>query len=187
MKVVRTLFILVVLAASFVVMAATEALACSCVPPRPDHKAIKDASAVFTGTLIATEPGVEIGFDEVTWTFAVDTVYKGDLTDSQDIRSPTQSAACGLTFKEEKRYAVFAYAGEEDAVSDDNLFTNSCMNTRPLGDGKDLKLEPIRAFEGAADVPHGDVQTKIPWWQLVLGSIAFVALILGVLAVFRRG
>lgn len=137
--------------------------------------------------MVETEEGVEIGFDEVTWTFAVDTVYKGDVTDSQDIRSPTQSAACGLTFKEEKRYAVFAYAGEEDAVSDDNLFTNSCMNTRPLGEGEDLKLEPVRDFAGGVDlVPVEDGHIEVPVWALALGVVTLTALIAGGLAYYSR-
>ena len=141
MKRIRALLLVALMASSMVVVAATQALACSCIPPRPDEEAVKDADAVFSGTMVQTEKGVNVGFDRVTWTFAVDTVYKGDVEDSQEVTSHTQSAACGLIFKEEKRYAVFAYSGAEGQASDE-LETNSCMNTRSLGTNEDLRLPP---------------------------------------------
>lgn len=185
MKIVRTLLLVAVVASSFVVMAATQAFACSCVPPRPDDKAVKDAEAVFTGTMVDSKVK-ELGFSRAEWTFAVDTVYKGDVSARQVVHSHTQSSACGLVFDKGKRYAVFAYEGDPSMAASAELSTNSCMNTRPLDESKELKLKPVRAFAEDSGIPHGDVQTQIPLWQLVLGAIAFVAVILGVLAVFRR-
>ena len=149
MRKLHALLLTTLLAYSLVVVAATQALACSCVPPQPDRKAVKEAAAVFTGSVVEVEDGVEIGMDPVTWTFAVDTVYKGDVAAEQEITSHTQSAACGLVFKEQKRYVVFAYEDEEGLLSRGDLTTNSCMNTRELDPADKLELQPIERNVGA--------------------------------------
>lgn len=167
MKVVRALLLAVVVTPALVALSATQALACSCIPSQPDPAALKDATAVFSGTVAEIEPGVDIGFDTVTWTFAVDQVYKGEVGRSQDVRSPTQAAACGVVFKGEKRYAVFAYENQG------KLVTNSCMNTRPMPEGKELKLDPIAAFEPdpSAEEPDEDAG----WDPFVVGAFGAVA------------
>lgn len=188
MKLLRTVLLVVLVAPALVVVGATEAIACSCIPRQPDKVAVKDAGAVFTGTLSDTEDGVDIGFDDVTWTFAVDTVYKGDeVTEEQDVTSQTQSAACGLVFKEEKRYAVFAY---EDKGK---LETNSCMNTRPLAEGKDLKLEPVATFDDAEGMGPGgteaDPEETGGWDPVAVAGVGLVVVgaVVGVaLSVARR-
>jgi hypothetical protein len=168
-------------APALVVVGATQALACSCVPARPDKVAVKDAKAVFAGTLVDIEDGIDVGFDNVTWTFEVDEVYKGDdVTEMQDVGSQTQSAACGLVFKEEKRYLVFAYDNKGD------LETNSCMNTRPLGEDEELDLEPVAAFEPQTPPDGPDVGTR--WSPAAIGSFGVVVLIaLVTLGVFVAG
>ena len=173
MKLVRSVLLALIVAPALVVVGATQAIACSCVPPGPDAQAIKDADAVFSGTVAEIEPGVEIGFDSVTWTFAVDEIYKGDVGSSQDVRSQTQSAACGVVFKEGKRYAVFAYENKG------NLVTNSCMNTRPLGDGKELGLDPVAAFDPE---PPDEPEETSGWDPFVVGSLGMVVLV-GILTV----
>src|SRR5687767_10159417 len=107
MKILRAVLLVVLVAPALVVVGATQAMACSCIPRQPDKVAVKDATAVFTGTMVEADVA-EPGFSPGVWTFAVDKVYKGDeVTEEQDVGSQTQSAACGLTFKEEQRYAVF--------------------------------------------------------------------------------
>ena len=173
MKKVHALLLTTLLACSLVVVAATQALACSCVPPQPDRKAVKEAAAVFTGAVVEVEDGVEIGMDPVTWTFAVDTVYKGDVAERQQVTSHTQSAACGVVFKEEKRYIVFAHDGDETYPSDVDLATNSCMNTRPVAASEDIDLEPVREIVGPPLQPPGDHVERM-WSPL---SIALTALL----------
>lgn len=176
MKVVRALLLAVLVTPSLVVLSTTQALACSCIPPGPDKVAIEDADAVFSGTVSDIEDGVDIGFDNVTWSFAVDRVYKGaEVTEDQDVTSQTQSAACGVIFKEEKRYAIFAYENKG------KLVTNICMNTRPLAEGKDLKLEPIATFDNMQDeAPDRDPDPATGeggsgWDPLAVGAVGLLA------------
>jgi hypothetical protein len=158
------------IAPSLVVMGATRALACSCIPQQPDKAAIEDAQAVFSGTLDEVEPGVEVGFDVVTWTFAVDTVYKGEVERSQDVTTQTQSAACGLVFDEGKRYVLFAYTDESD-----RLGTNVCTNTRPLGRNEELNMAPVAAFsESPPPVAAPAVEETNGWDPVAVGSLGLL-------------
>ena len=171
MKIVRAVLLVVLVAPALVVVGATRALACSRVPPEPDPVALKDAAVVFSGTVAEIEPGVDIGFDRVTWTFAVEQVYKGDVPETQEVTSHTQSAACGLAFKEEKRYVVFAYR------QGGGLETNVCMNTRPLADDADLKMEPISDFVSEEPSPQAaEPDDDSGWDPFVVGSLGTVAL-----------
>ena len=181
MKIARGILVVALLAPALVVVGATQAFACTCIPPQPDAKAIADADAVFTGTLSEVEPGADIGFDlNVEWTFAVEETYKGDLGETQDVRSATQGPACGLVFKEGKRYAVFAYENRG------NLVTDSCTNTRPLGEGKELDLEPAAGFEPQTPPDEPDVESR--WSPFAVGSFGIVVLIaLVTLGVFVAG
>lgn len=145
------------------------AWACSCVPAPPDEQAAQDADVVFTGTLIdadVAQPGITAG----TWTFTVDTVYKGEIGREQEVRSETQSAACGLIFKEQKRYAVFAY--EQSGT----LQTNSCTNTRVVSDSKSLNLEPVLRFEGTPVAPLPLDQTS-SGGGVIVAVIAITAIV----------
>ena len=172
---VRTFFVVVILAASIVVVSATQALACSCVAPRPDREAAKDAAAVFTGTVVDAEvrdPG-----GRGAWTFAVDTVYVGDVSEDQIVHSHTQSAACGFLFEEGKRYAVFAFEGDESMAADAELSTNLCMNTRALRDGRELELEPIADFEAQ---PDEEESTPGPGSSTEDGVSIWIAIAIGV-------
>lgn len=171
---IRSILLVLLLAPALVVVGASSALACSCVPSQADDKAVKSADAVFAGTVIDTEDGVDIGFDEVTWTFAVDTVYKGDVEATHEITSPTQSAACGVILKEQERYVVFAYADEEGLLSRGDLMTNSCMNTRELKRGQDVNLERIRAFEGPVAVEDRQEDYWGRLWPSVLPASLFL-------------
>ena len=157
MKTLRMLILGLLLVPSFVVLGATSALACSCIPPRPDKKAAVDAKAVFTGTVVDSKVK-ELGFSRGEWTFAVDTVYKGDVPATQVIHSHTQSAACGFVFDEGKRYAVFAIEGDPTMAADAELTTNSCMNTRVLPQGKELELIPVADFESDSLGPGSDLE-----------------------------
>jgi hypothetical protein len=135
---------------------------------------VKDAKAVFSGTMVEADVA-EPGFSPGVWTFAVDKVYKGDgVTETQDVSSHTQSAACGLVFKEEKRYLVFAYENKGA------LETNSCMNTRPLGESEEPKLDAITTFAsgdgpgpGAEVPPTSDEGSG--WDPIAVGAMGLLA------------
>jgi len=169
-RTIRAFLVTVLIAPALVVIGASSALACSCVPPRSDPKALREAAAVFSGTVVDRSDG-EVGFDEITWTFAVDTVYKGDVLDTQDIETQTQGSACGVVFEERKRYVVFAHEDTEALSPGVDLATNSCMNTRELNDGDRLTLDPV-AFPDAGSDPEPLLPTK----TILYGGVGVVLL-----------
>lgn len=143
---------------------------------------------MFTGTVIDTEDGVKVGFDEVTWTFAVDTVYKGDVADTQEIESHTQSAACGVIFKEQKRYVVFAHKGgptEPVSSARDVLSTNSCMNTRELDATDKLELKPIDR-NVAAPPPFAEPQQSWGVPQVVVTALIVLVALGGAVFAWKK-
>jgi hypothetical protein len=70
----------------------SSAYACSCVYAQQDPELVRRAEVIFTGTLIRDQ-----SFDQTrTLTFAVERVYKGQATATQEIKTRADSAACGL-------------------------------------------------------------------------------------------
>lgn len=167
------------LTASFVVMATTQALACSCVPTRPDHKAVKDTEVVFSGSVVGFAAGEPVN----TWTFEIDTVYKGHVSDRRlEVTSHEQPTACGLSFKMERRYAVFAY----EPRPGESLQTNSCLNTRPLKAGEDLELPPLIQYPIAERDDTASLGWIFLWPYYVAALIGLVGLAVFFYVVRRR-
>jgi hypothetical protein len=137
MKVARVLgLIAIVVAACPVLLAVTAApaAACSCLA-LDDDEAFSLADAVFTGSAVdrrvPSDPTAP-----TTLVFAVDHVYKGDVVATQEIRTPSSSAACGLS-PDRSRLLVFAAepgtteSGALDA-SDGQLVAFLCGGTRTV-------------------------------------------------------
>ncbi|HET7483732.1 MAG TPA: hypothetical protein VFK89_12825, partial [Actinomycetota bacterium] len=87
------------------------------------------------------------------WSFAVDSVYKGEIHEEQEIVTSQQSSACGFSFDEGQRYVVFAFSRPGGTLT-----TNSCSNTRPWPAGRELALggaephPPVRGQSGRSNL-----------------------------------
>lgn len=111
---------------------AAMALACSCLVATEAEQAAR-ASALFAGTAVASSDpnagGPLIGSgDPIEWTFAVDTVVKGEVVADQRVTTARDGASCGASFEVGRRYLVFASDGESGG-----LVTGVCSGTRPFG------------------------------------------------------
>lgn len=82
--------LLLVLASIWVLPA--PAYACSCVHDQQDPELVRRAEVIFTGTLIGDRSAGQTR----TLTFAVERVYKGQATATQEIKTGPDRAACGL-------------------------------------------------------------------------------------------
>jgi hypothetical protein len=60
------------------------------------------------------------------WTFAVDTVQKGDLVDAAEVQSALDASVCGITFELGQRYQLYAQAAAQ------HLQTSVCLGTTEL-------------------------------------------------------
>lgn len=105
---------------------APSALACSCVPRRPDHVAVRDYDAVFTGRVVDSAGPAFFGGSN-GYALAVEEVIKGTVYEKQWIFSEPQGSACGMKLRNASRYIVFAYGDDASSLS-----VNSCSNTRRI-------------------------------------------------------
>jgi hypothetical protein len=109
--------------ATLLLASAPSAQACSCIAMTPREKA-RSADVVFTGPvreLHQRHDGIVVA------RFQVRTLYKGSVRRMVNIETGPDEAACGCSFKQGRRYTVFAYrlgAGE-------GLATDICSGTKP--------------------------------------------------------
>ena len=90
------------------------ALACSCVQSTKPQ-VVESATVIFTGTVTAERRSI-VPFmtcnvssaDPVTFDFAVDQVFKGDVPRTVAVSTVVSGASCGYEFQVGKRYTVFA-------------------------------------------------------------------------------
>lgn len=167
--------------AALTAMPVTTVLACSCMPATiPDSMGFADV--VFIGTATAAEappPGeVVSSMDPVHYAFAVDAVYKGDVTEAEIVATTAMDgASCGTSFGIDERWLVFAN------VQDGEIWTGLCSGNILLADDDAEAAalaelpEPIAEPE-AEPAPGGDdgAGIAIPLPVLIgLGGLVVVA------------
>ena len=119
----------------------TKAYACDC-PQVTDAEYVAQADAIFTGRIIENETSPS----ERIITFAVERIYKGDVSARQVVR--TERAGCGLRVNGPDTYVVFAAV---DPDPQRGLTANQCGGTRTgpapieLGEGWPAPDEPTPA------------------------------------------
>ena len=105
----RRLMVLVLLALGWVAVSPVAAHACE-TPAPPRVKQLRQATAVFTGTVsqVSADPS-DAGMTTL-YVVSVERVYKGETVNSEvTVTSPTTRAKCGLSgVKEGKRYLFVA-------------------------------------------------------------------------------
>lgn len=119
------------------------------------------ADAIFSGSLTTSErsPAPGSSPDGLSYTFAVDRVYKGEVAANQRVISVASSGSCGLELRGSGPFLVFAsrknlFGG---AATDLNAFL--CGGTRPLGtgadpalgEGQELRAVPVAGGDNLAD------------------------------------
>jgi hypothetical protein len=119
-------------------LAVGPAHACSCTGGT-DAEKFKLAQAVFTGTLVGREEpnesaSVQSSADPVIYTFAVDRVYKGTITNPQRVKSVVDGASCGLELRSNGPFVVFTSERPFVTLPDAGL----CGGTREVATGEKL-------------------------------------------------
>jgi hypothetical protein len=112
---VRRLAVALAIAAAVPALSIRPAWGCSCAAATP-RQIGSGADVVFTGT-VASAP--RVSGQIVSVDFEVDTVYKGPSGPRLTVTTNAQGSACGLVFRPNQRYTVFA--SRADAVLSANL------------------------------------------------------------------
>lgn len=124
---------------------------CSCLPPPPPREALAQAGAVFAGTVVSVRAREgEGGMGEHEVRIVPTRRWKGAAADTVVVRTPDNSAACGVAFTPGESYLVYASGGDEPRVI-------LCSRTRPLAQaGEDL------AALGTPDATRIPVRKELP-------------------------
>ena len=167
---IRLLLTLMLVAGGLVFVVPGRAMACSCVPPPPFEKAVKQADAVFVGEVASSEPvdgrqpfaGI-MSDGLVSYSFAVEEVVAGDVGSGVKVISHSSGATCGFPFHEGDRYVVFA--DERDG----RLETNLCSRTEQINETLTFGGEaPVG--ETQAGSPTDDETETTPPTALIMGA-----------------
>ena len=111
--------------------------ACSCMRVPPET-ALAEHDAVFEGRVVSVEPEG----DRLRVRFEVVQQWKGVTTETVELRTANNSAACGVAFEADTSWLVYADAEEGGYV------TGLCSRTARMSDA-----EEDREFLGAGEVP----------------------------------
>lgn len=132
--------------AGLVVGTGSPAYACTCAQEALGSLA-KDAGAVFIGTAekVRTEGDMRL------YTFRVSAVYSGSAAPTTTVRTPADSAVCGIALKLKHQYMVL---GEQDQPHGD-VATTLCSGTQPISDRVieevERSLGPATPYRGMPD------------------------------------
>ncbi|MEV0388716.1 hypothetical protein [Nonomuraea sp. NPDC050643] len=131
------LFALFALVAALLAGTSTAAHACSCAQMTP-ARSVEQATAVFTGTVVAVRTDDARPPAPSVFTFRADNVYKGTPAAEFTLASDVDSASCGYAFEKGTRYLVFASA-ETSAVAGEvpgvGLSSSLCAGNVPVEPG----------------------------------------------------
>jgi hypothetical protein len=149
----------------------SEAHACSCSGGAPESWAGR-ADAVFLGHPVAVGPAVLSEFGGIVTTFAVDSVWKGDVR--RRVVVVTDLSSCGGYFPSGETFLVFARRNRRG-----RLQTKACTGTGPASSS-------ARAFAVLGPGAPPRPRSWLPLAAALAGALAAVALSLG-FAKRRRG
>lgn len=177
----------VLLGSYFALIDTTQAFACSCAGIST-NRALREADAVFHGTVIGKDI---IGRGDAARTeirFAVDRVYKGTVYSEQIVASDHDADACGLDPELGSTWVIFAVEGIEGegdrAVN--RLITTLCSGNLPSGIAPVVLGNPTRPLSGASDREEKSTNTD----RIVTRGLAYAgigALCIGAIAVIGLG
>ncbi|HEY7283552.1 MAG TPA: hypothetical protein VID47_18390 [Actinomycetota bacterium] len=171
--VLRRLGAVAVLSAVLVPFASRPAWACSCAilsKPRLAHA----ADAVFTGTVARItddRSGRLVNFD-------VDTVYRGPVDPSIDVRTGLGGGDCGFHFVIDRRYTVFAFGSSRTlsaGICGPPVRGDIDPNAYGLGPGSRGFHRPVTGLHRPLSV-----------WLVVFSAIAFGILVVAIVVAARR-
>ena len=175
----------VVVAGMLMVVAPGTASACSCgISPLADR--LSAADVVFIGTPKKgdkPEGDAVSSADPVRWTFDVDTVHKGDVTQTVDVISALDSASCGIPFEVNRPYLVFGVLDDE-AITAGLCGGTEQLSQIPADDLASLGSGATPAAQSATGTAGGSSGSL--WGSLPIVVAAALVLGLGVVVMGRR-
>lgn len=155
-----------ILGAAAVATSDVPAQACSCVQIS-DQESLESADVVFEG--VATSRSESSGGEHTgsyVWTFDVDRLFKGQVTDPQDVSAGASGSSCGVSFELQTAYRVYASRSESSSLT-----THLCSATTKLANIPPTTATPsIAALQRTRSTSAGGA---------TLVAVAMLAAVLG--------
>ena len=118
--------------------------ACSCraITEELKDKALRDSPFVFEGKVIATDKSWFNPSDDVDVEFQVLRAWKGVEKNEINIKTPSDSAACGYSFKKNSTYFVYAHGNPPRTITCTMMLVDEARIRQTLGEGKAFENLP---------------------------------------------
>jgi hypothetical protein len=184
---------------SSVVLPVSPAAACSCAGPASADDYLRQADVAFLGDVIAAriadpdsviQGEARLASPEMIYTIDVQEVYKGAVTERQEVSSSLESDSCGAGLEINHRYVVYARHGIPGYTAQGILHTGLCDGTYEPDGVRSFPLEGANAPAPGGDPPHGippgDVREG-PSQPVGLAALAGVMLVSAALAAAMIG
>lgn len=120
-----------------VVVAASPAWSCSCIPSPPPKQALAKSAAVFAAKVV----DIDRGERQLKVTLEISRTWKGTKGKTVTVITALSGASCGYGFKKGKSYLVYCHQSQKGGKPTGPLYASLCSRTKPLEKAKkDLKV-----------------------------------------------
>ena len=176
---VRSVFLILLLAVALVPAAPGPAHGCSCATPAVSE-AVEHADVVVTGRLTGARLDGRFG-DQVVYEFTPSELHKGEGRPVVEVRSASSGSACGLgRMVAGRTYVVFAHEHRRELVA------GLCGGTAPAAAPYVERVRRVTDMAAVADRSMVPRQRVAPGWWLMAGTGGVFVATLAVLVVRRR-
>jgi hypothetical protein len=127
-------------------------LACSCLEPteKSRDEALQNAPVIFYGKVISTDnSSEEKPFNKTKVRFHVLRAWKGAETNEIVINTPSESSACGYSFRKDETYTVYAFGNPPGTTSCSMMLVDEKRVREVFGEGQSFEELPLPQPETA--------------------------------------
>lgn len=183
-RLVMCMLILLLVTSGLALFPGEKVYACSCVESDVQER-LKTYAAVFTGEVVNKGDSQQSKHDGLLreYTFDVDTAWKGvNAKKMKILTSDGGSDSCGIQFKKNQSYLIYAYQYKVDH----KLHTNLCSRNVPIEQaGDDLKL--LGAGKVVSKEDFGETTDgRSEYFQLILYGGVILLAALAIVWIWKR-
>lgn len=149
------LFVLIGWLAGLLVINVPRTYACSCAMPSSASVEMRNSGAVFAGKVVSAErDNLAGGYSQMSVTFEVSDVWKGNVKDTVVVTTGMGGGDCGSDFVVGEEYLVYAYGSGPYSTSSCSRTSVLSAATEDLEElGESTKPEPSSQFNSLNSLP----------------------------------
>ncbi|KAA0546378.1 hypothetical protein FZW96_16920 [Bacillus sp. BGMRC 2118] len=159
----------------------SQSFACSCMAPGTVEEEFNRANSVFSGKVIRIEENSSSpdNLTPIKVVFEVKNTWKGTQDSEVAVYTGTDSASCGYSFVQGKKYLVYA------SESDGHMTTSLCSITKPLA-AADEDLSILKDGEKPTNITKVPEQTNSGVTWIILACLLIAAISYSIMRVMKK-